>query len=1085
MDLLRSPLGQLSKIALLLLMVFAPPNIAGAQVTSSTVLGTVQDQSASPIDGANVTATNLRTGLSRSVVSGEDGSYIINLLPVGDYSIRAERSGFKIGERSPVVLQINSKARVDFVLQVGNVSEQIVVSGNQPVLDTDTSESGQVIESTRVTQLPLNGRQFIQLTLLTPGVVPEVKGTLSSPLALSGLSVNANGARYEDNVFLLDGVVIRDEIYNRLTVSPSVDAIEEFKVHTSNYSAEFGGHGGAQINISTRSGTNAFHGVAYEFLRNEVLDARNFFDLTKPHFRQNQFGASLGGPIKRNKAFFFGNYEGSRIFKGITITSALPTDAMRAGNFAGMGPIIDPTTGNPFPNDQIPPDRIVPFAKAYITKIPNATSSGLGRNFAGFGNREVEMNQFTTRIDHSFSNSNQLFGRFIFSNVTDTEPFPATVDPSGNPLSPPGFGQTTFQRNRNLAIGYTHIFSPSFLNEFRFGYSYLDVGQHSQNSSVDFVTQFSFQGTNPSPLGAGYPSIVIPGFSNLGDPTTQLFVGNNLFSFSDSLVRNFSKHSLKFGGNFTRSYVRTEFVFNSAGQYKFLGVFSANPFADFLLGYPAVATALTGDPLLHGRGYGLGAYIQDDWRVTPRLTLNLGLRYDVNTPFTERDNKLANFSPEIGGFVIAGSPGHVNPSADFSRFPGVPFKTAQELGYPDALTNGDYNNFAPRVGFAYSPLGTVAVRGGFGMFYDTGLLGGRFGILGFNPPFTGLKLFLNFDPTTPIPAQLSLVTPAANVVLGQGPQKNFPNAYLEEWNLSIEKQLAASFVVEAAYIGSRGIKLDGTLFPNQPNASPAPLSGRVRWPVLGVDLEIASPAFDSWYHSLVLRGEKRYSHGIVFSGSYTYSKSLDTGGGSLSNFSDQSNGTPQFSGNIAAEKGRSSFDAPHRFVFNAVYDLPFGQGKAFLAGMHGAAQKILSGWQVNTILVAQSGRPETPLIPFDQSNTGGNTDRPNRTGDPNSGPRTANQWFNVSAFTLQPFGSFGNAGRGIINGPRYASVDLGVAKITPITERIAVEFRAEVFNLFNHTNFDLPDRQFTTPGFGQIFSANDPREIQFAIKFRF
>ncbi len=813
-------------------MVFALPNICRSQVTSSTVLGTVQDQSAAPIASANVTATNLRTGLSRSVVSDEDGDYIINLLPVGDYSIRVERSGFKIGERSPVVLQINGKARVDFVLQVGNVNEKVVVSSSQPVLDTDTSESGQIIESTRVTQLPLNGRQFIQLTLLTPGVVPEVKGTLSSPLGLSGFSVNANGARYEDNVFLLDGVVIRDEIYNRLTVSPSVDAIEEFKVHTSNYSAEFGGHGGAQVNISTRSGTNAYHGVVYEFLRNEVLDARNFFDLTKPHFRQNQFGAGLGGRIKRNSTFFFANYEGSRIFKGITITSALPTDAMRVGNFARMGPITDPTTSSPFPNDQIPVDRIVPFAQAYITKIPHATSSGLGRNFAGFGNREVEMNQFTTRIDHSFSNSNQLFGRFIFSKVTDTEPFPATVDPSGNPLSPPGFGQTTFQRSRNLAVGYTHIFSPAFLNEFRFGYSFLDMGQQSQNSSVDFVTQFGFQGTNPSPLGAGYPSIVIPGLSNLGDPTTQLFVGNNLFSFSDSVVRNFSKHSLKFGVGFNRSYVRTEFVFNSAGQYKFLGVFTGNPFSDFLLGFPAVATALTGDPLLHGRGYSLGAYVQDDWRVTPRLTLNLGLRYDVNTPFKERDNKLANFSPEIGGFVIVGSPGHINPSGDFSRFPGVPFRTSQELGYPDALTNGDYNNFAPRVGFAYSPLSTIAVRGGFGIFYNTGLLGGRFGILGFNPPFTGLKLFLNFDPTTPIPAQVSLVTPAANVVLGQGPQKNFPNAYLEEWNLSVEKQLGASFVVEASYIGSRGIKLDGTLFPNQPNASPAPLSGRVRWPEL-------------------------------------------------------------------------------------------------------------------------------------------------------------------------------------------------------------------------------------------------------------
>lgn len=879
--------------------------------------------------------------------------------------------------------------------------------------------------------------------------------------------------------------MIRDEIYDRLTVSPSVDAIEEFKVHTSNYSAEFGGHGGAQINISTKSGTNELHGVLYEFLRNDVLDARNFFDPTKPHFRQNQFGASLGAPIKRNKTFFFGNYEGSRIYKGITITSALPTDALRSGNFAGMGPIINPTTGTPFLNDQIPPDQIVDFAKAYLAKIPHASSDQLGRNFAGFGDRHVDMNQFTTRIDHSFSNSDLLFGRFVYSRVNDTEPFPATVDPTGDPLSPPGFGQTTFQHSSNLAVGYTHIFSSSLLNEFRFGYSFLDVGQHSQNSNIDFTTEFGFMGTNPPPLGAGYPSMVIPGFSNLGDPTTQLAVGNNVFTFSDNLVRNFSKHSLKFGALYKKTYVRTDFVFNSAGQFKFLGIFTNNPFADFLLGFPAVATSLTGDPLLHGIGYGVGAYIQDDWRVTSRLTLNLGVRYDINSPFRERDNKMANFSPEIGGFVVAGSPGHINPAANFARFPGVPFETAQELGYPSALTNGDYNNFAPRVGFAWSPRNSLAIRGGFGMFYDTGLLGGRFGIMGFNPPFTGLGLFLNFDPSTPIPAQQALVTPSANVVLGQGPQKNFPNAYLEEWNLSVEKQLGSTFVAEAAYVGSRGIKLDGTLFPNQPSASPDPLAGRVRWPILGVDLEIASPAFDSWYQSLILRGEKRYSHGLVFSGSYTYSKSLDTNGGSLSNFSDQSNGTPQFSGDIAAEKGRSSFDARHRFVFNAVYELPFGHGKAMLGDVEGIASKFVSGWQLDSIIVAQSGRPETPLIPFDQSNTGANTDRPDVIANPNSGPRTPNAWFNVNAFQLQPFGTFGDSGRGIINGPRYESVDLGIAKITPLTERFGLEFRAEFFNLFNHPNFDLPDRQFSTPGFGQIFSANDPREIQFALKLHF
>lgn len=1073
------------RVIYLFLLLFLFSVSSHGQVTTGTLLGTVQDPSGAAINGAKVTARNLQTGLTRLVLSGEDGGYAINLLPVGDYSIRVESAGFKSEERSSVTLLINSRARVDFTLQVGNVSEKVEVTGSQPVLDTDTAETGQVIENTRVNQLPLNGRQFVQLTLLTPGVVPEVKGTLSSPLALSGLSVNANGARYESNAYLLDGVQIRDEIYTRLTVSPSVDAIEEFKVHTSNYSAEFGGHGGAQINISTKSGTNDFHGVVYEFLRNDVLDARNFFDPTRPPFRQNQFGGSVGGPIRKNKTFFFGNYEGSRIFKGITITSALPTDALRMGNFAGMGPIIDPSTGMPFLNDQIPTGRIVPFAQAYLDKIPRATQQVLGRNFAGFGNRKVDMNQFTTRVDHTFSASDQLFGRFVFSNVNDTEPFPATVDPTGNPLSPPGFGQTTFQRSRNLAVGYTHIFSPALLNEFRFGYSFLDVGQHSQNSNEDFPTQFGFQGTNPAPLGAGFPSIVIPGFSNLGDPTTQLFVGNNVFTFSDNVVRNFAKHSMRFGANYKKSDVRTEFVFNSAGQYKFLGVFTNNPFADFLLGFPAVATSLTGDPLLHGLGYGFGAYFQDDWRVTQRFTVNLGVRYDINSPFKERDNKLANFSPEIGGFVIAGSPGHINPSANPGRFPGVPFKTAKELGYPDALTNGDYNNFAPRVGFAYSPIGTLAIRGGFGIFFDAGLMGGRFGILGFNPPFTGLELFLNFPPATPIPAQTALVTPAANVVLGQGPLKNFPSAYLEEWNLSVEKQLGSSFVVEAAYVGSRGIKLDGTLFPNQPNASPAPLKGRVRWPVLGVDLEIASPAFDSWYHSLMLRGEKRYSNGFVFSGSYTFAKSLDTGGGSLSNFSDQSNGTPQFFGNIAAEKGRSSFDARHRFVFNGVYELPFGRGKPHLNNYEGVAEKLVGGWQLNSIIVLESGRPETPLIPFDQSNTGANTDRPNVISDPNTGPRTANRWFNVNAFQLQPFGTFGNAGRGIINGPRYESVDLGVAKITPINERLSVEFRAEFFNLFNHANFDLPDRQFSTPGFGQIFSANDPREIQFALKLRF
>jgi hypothetical protein len=486
---------------ILLAVICASSCTVKAQVTTGTFLGTVYDSTKAAVPGASITVTNLQTGVSRSVLSTATGEYVINLLPVGSYSLRVEHAGFKTEERSSIEIQINSRVRLDFVLQVGAVSEEVKVAGSAPLLDTDTAETGEVIENQRVTQLPLNGRQFIQLALLTAGVVPEVKGTLSSPLALSGQSANANGTRYEDNVFLLDGVSVRDEIYTRLTVSPSIDSIQEFKVHTSNYSAEFGGHGGAQINVSTKSGTNSFHGAVYEFLRNDVLDAKNFFDGSiKPPFRQNQFGASVGGPIKRNKTFFFGNYEGSRIFKGVTLGAALPTEDMRSGNFTGMGPIINPATQLPFTNDQIPDSMIAPFAKAMLANVPLPTTTGLGRNFTGFGDRDVSMDQFTARIDHTFNNSNLIFGRFIYSNVDDLEPYPATVDlSSGSPLPPPGFGQRTSQRSRNVALQYTHVFSPTLLNQVRFGYNYLDAGQKSANSNVDFVSQFGFQGTNPPP----------------------------------------------------------------------------------------------------------------------------------------------------------------------------------------------------------------------------------------------------------------------------------------------------------------------------------------------------------------------------------------------------------------------------------------------------------------------------------------------------------------------------------------------------------------------------------------------------------
>lgn len=1058
------------------------------QVISGTILGTVTDQSGGAVANAKVTATNVKTGLTRTVSSEEQGDYLIPLLPLGQYKIAVVAAGFGLQESTDLSLAINDRLRVDFNLALSGRTEKVVVQSEEPVVNTQSPEMGQLIGNLAVTQLPLNGRQFIQLALLTPAVANEIQGTLSSPLALSGFSFNANGTRYEDNSYLLDGASIRDPVYTRLAVSPSIDAIEEFKVQTSNYSAEFGGQGGAQVNISTRSGTNSYHGTAYEFFRNNVLDARNFFDITRPPYRQNQFGASLGGPIKKNKVFFFGNYEGQRIVKGVTITAAVPTVGMRTGDFTGMGQVIDPLTGNPFLNNKIPGERIAPYAKDLLLKIPLPTSAGLGRNFAGFGIRDASFNQFTTRLDYTFSPKDLFFGRFVFWNASDLEPIPGVLlgSAAANPLRPPGFGQTTTQRTRNLATQYIHIFNSNLINQLRFDYEYLDQKQFSQNASVDYGTQFGFQGTNPPPLGAGYPVFTIQGFSTFGDAGTQLFTGNQDFMFHDGLEWTKGRHSLKFGADYTRSLIRTEFVFNTAGQFEYFGVFTHNPFADFLLGFDSVANALTGDPLLHGISYRVGAYVQDDWRLTSKLTINLGLRYDLQPPYHERDNNLANFTPLLpgGGFVIAGSPGHISPSADVSRFPGLPFATSSELGYPSSLSNTNYKDFAPRIGIAYTPFAGFVVRSGYGVFYSNGIFGARFGIMGFNPPFTGLHLFLNFDPSNLIPVQDSLVAPASDVVIGQGPALDFPDSKIHEWNLSIQKQIGSSLMLEGAYVGSRGTHLDGTLLLNQPNASTLPLTPqRLEFPNVGPSQIVAASAFDSWYNALILRAEKRYSAGLLLSVNYTYGKSLDTNQGSLGNGS--GGGEPQYSGNIAAEKGRSDFDIRHRFVTSMIYDLPFGSGRRFASSTHGFLGALISGWQFNMILVAQTGQSFTPLVPNDQSNTGGDNDRPNLVGDPNSGSHTPNQWFNVNAFEVQPFGTFGNAGRGIIDGPGFFTVDLAGVKRTKITESLSLEFRAESFNILNRPNFDLPNRVIATPGFGQIFTAEDPRILQFALKFIF
>lgn len=1074
-----------------------------AQTTTATIRGTVYDQAGAVVSGAKVTATNAMTGLIRSATTEENGTYLLTRLPVGTYSLSFERQGFSKLNLSGITLQIEQIAQIDSTLTAGGVSDTTEIKAEAPIVNTTTPEVGEVIDNNRIVELPLNGRQFLQLAQLSPGITVSPNGGYGQKLAgFNGPRITSNGARESDNYFTLDGINATDPFYNTLTISPSVDAIQEFKVAQNLYSAEHGKLGGAQINIITKSGTNNIHGTAYEFLRNDVFDARNFFDGDKPPFRQNQYGVSLGGPIIKNRTFFFGNFEGLRIHKAITQTGSVPTAAERRGDLRAFPtPVFDPLTGQPFPNNIIPTNRIDPAAKEILNYIPLPNASDPIANLISSPTRTNETDQFMVRLDHQLSAKDSIYVRYAFADVDILDPFGgfATFAGGGNGAVP-GFGVFVTGKSRNLVTNWTRIFTSTLIGEFKFGFNHIDGGSIHQNSGNDFGQRNNIAGTSLTGEFSGFPLFRTQIFTDIGDIGQPIRRKEDTFQYSGDMSWSLGKHSLKFGaiGEWLKFDPSTDSF--ARGQFNFFGTWTANPYADFLLGLAGFSISGQGSPTLHMRSGSAGTYVQDSWQVTPKFTLNLGLRWEYFGLPGDKDRRQANYLRDTNEFVLASKDGQVNTEL---LYPGAlanlkllrSVVTSEEAGLPAALIKRDLNNFAPRIGFAWNVFGQkTVVRAGYGVFFNEATLNQVSITALFTPPFFNVALIPSLALPLPLASiHTTFLLPPASFPFFFPVNPDLRTPYIQQWNLSIQQELTKDFVLEARYVGSKGTKLssfDYTFNLARPG-DPATAQARLPYPDFAPSTGEVTTEADSSYNALQLRATQRLWHGLTYTANYTFAKSIDDDSGVLSF---ESGGLRQDPYDRRADRGLSNFDVRHNFVANFTYDLPFTS--------KGRLKQLAEGWQLTGIVFVQSGRPGHVNYSGDRAGTGDTMNqRPDVLRDPNlsGSQRTPDHWFDTDAFALQAPGKLGNSGRSIITADGYRDVDFSIIKLTSLSERFKLQFRAEFFNIFNFANFDYPNLNFVpaggltgatgaknvNPSFGKVFSAKDPRIIQFGLKLLF
>lgn len=1060
---------------------------AGAQARTGTIQGRILDPQGHAVPHAQVTALRTSTGQTRTARSDSAGWYALPLLPVGLYQVTAQAADFAGARlRTPLALNVDHTATVNFHLKLGGLRQTVVVIADSAQLDLTSVHLGQVVGQRQLATLPLNGRDFTQLGLLQPGVVPISPGIVQSGGGLrNGEPYEVNGMRPESNDFLIDGFENVNIVDGGLLMRPPLDSIQQFRIITGGGSAAFGNDMGSATDIITRSGNNQWHGSLYDYLRNTSLDARNFFTPTVQTYRRNQFGGSLGGPLRHNHTFFFFYYEGLRNAQGETEPATVPTGLERAGNFSQSGqPLINYETGQPVPGNTL--TSINPIASRLLQYFPIANSGP-----ALFSTTQTLVNntgQYGLRLDQDLGANDHVFARGMMNEGYEVDP----LSPIG--ANVPGFPVGQRDHAEDISLEETHIFSSNVIGVARLEYA---RNHYLFASGLNHISPQSlgFQYTPTLAAATGMPYISVAG---------EATIGNTITGPTDTVQNSFREgytwswvagaHQASAGLDLGQDEANGYLAIAPNGFYVFANFPYSIPFANFLTGQPVLFMQGGGDLYRGLRGRSVHAYAEDKWRLSPRLSLSAGLRYELDYPYTEGQNRQNIWAP--------GQQSTLYPSAP----PGMLY--AGDPGVPGGLTPTDYSAVAPRLGISWDPTGGghTLVSAAYGIFFDP-YLNGAEGVLQDTvgaPPFVQIPQVQLPNFASPLPPNAfapGFTTPLTLLTV----DRNMTRPYAQEWNLRVEHSFAHNWRASLAYVGNEGTHLPRFVEGNPAVYIPGQSSEQnVNQRRLYSGCTLAQPnncnygssglistIANSSYNALEVEVQRHFAHGVEAQFSYTYSKSLDDSssfniGGSGSGGIAGENDLAQNPFNLKAEYGRSLFDARHRFAMNYVWQLPAAP----------VLRPLLGGWTASGIITLQSGMPFTVYDPNDVSLTGSapeisgySSNRPDLVGNPNSGPHTVAQWFNVSAFqALNPVtqaGQFGSEGRNVVTGPGYTDCDFSLLRTVELAEARSVQFRAEVFNLFNHANFDLPNNEIGTPNFGAITEARSPRLIQLALRFEF
>ncbi len=1121
-----------------------------AQQTQASLTGQVLDPQGASVPAATVTITNTDTDIVRVTQSNAAGRYVVTSLNPGHYSVTVKVTGFSEKVLTGVVLAVGQDASLDIPLALGSSNDVVTVTAEAAITDTESAAQGTVIDNQEVVGLPLNQRTFYGLALLSPAAYMPGQ---ASTLGFRG-GFNVAGNNETANTFTVNGIDDNDQNVMAPSFRPSVEAIQEFKLLTGVYSAEYGRTSGGQVVVITKSGTNAIHGDLFEFIRNSQFDAKNYFTLpgTPTTFRRNQFGGTVGGPILKDRTFFFLSYEGLRLAQPVVGNTSVPNVAFQNGDFSSVctsgftggicntasQQLSNPVSKVPYANNQIPTSTFDPIGLAILKLYPQIPGTTAIVPYT-FNEKRIEnLDEGSARLDHKFSDKDSILAQYNYFNDPSFEP---SLSLCSSALVP-GSGCTQNQISTLIGINETHIFGPHWLNEARIGFDRLEqprIGQDDGNTSFPKVPGAFSDPHIPANLLGGAPTSTVTGYAAI-HPYNNLpqHRWDDHFNFVDNVTWSHGAHNVKFGANLLQARYSDLYVADATGVFSFTGVSGStknlttgNSAADLALGYAATAARSPTAPDIHVRYNSLGFYGQDDWKVTPHLTINLGLRYEDFLPVTDTRNIMSNW---------------LYPTA---ANPGGTIEVAGQGGVGGAVYNNDGNNYGPRVGLSYQPFGTdsTVLHASYGVFYNSPSIGnGALLSLGLNVPF---RLVQSFNSTPSAQAVLSTnpfpsvpgATPNGTAALPftsvapTGIDPNFRTLYMDEYGADVQQQITPTIVLTVGYIGNEGVKIPRPIAANQ-YINPVPTYGgstiipagqqpngvTSTKPISGTSAGIPNPLgvpggtgpnpiYLQWgniteyvsvghssYNAMTVKMQKSMGNGVSFILAYTWAKSIDNAAGYAST-SQASSGTPQNSYNLQGERGLSDFNVGNRIALSPVIELPFGRSKPYFN--QGFASHVAGGWQLSGIYQYDSGRPFTIASSQNRSGSVYGVDRPNVVGDPNAGPKTVAQWFNTAAFTPNTYGTFGNERRNALIGPNLSQLDVAIQRGFAMTERYVVSFRAEAFNVFNKANFYNPLGTSSTgqyipastatgalnsnANFGKLTQAGDPRSMQFSAKLTF